>query len=56
MPAWLLWLSGVILAVPVATAWLAFAGRTRHVEVSDTVAEYERFRAALAKPVHPPRD
>lgn len=52
MPAWLLWLLPVLLAAPVAVAWLSWSGRTRRpVEAADSVQAYERFRDALARPV-----
>jgi hypothetical protein len=53
----LLWLLPVLLAAPVTMAWLSWTSRTRRpVEVAQSVEAYERFRAALARPVTPPRD
>ena len=51
MPSWLLWLAPVPLATLAAIAWTAWSGRARGpAEAEDSVAAYERFRAALAPP------
>lgn len=50
MPDWLLWLLPVPVATAAAIAWTAWSSRTRGpVDTADGVAEYERFRAALAR-------
>ena len=55
VPAWLLWLLPVLLAVPVTVAWLSWTGRARRpVGTADTVAGFERFRDALARPMAAP--
>lgn len=52
MPDWLLWLLPVPLATLGAIVWAAWSGRTRGPQdTADGVAEYERFRQALARPV-----
>jgi len=52
VPDWLLWLLPVPLATVGAIAWGAWSGRTRGPQdAADSVAAYEKFRAALA-----PRD
>lgn len=56
MPDWLLWLLPVPVATAGAIAWTAWTSRSRGpADTADAVAEYERFRAALA-PVDPDRD
>jgi hypothetical protein len=51
---WLVWLLPVPVATLCAVAWVAWTSRTRGpVDPADSVADYERFRRALASP---PRD
>ena len=51
VPDWLLWLLPVPLATAGAVAWGAWSSRSRRPQdTADGVAEYERFRAALATP------
>lgn len=55
MPDWLLWLLPVPLATAGAIAWAAWSSRTRGPQDAvDGVAEYERFRAAMARTEQPP--
>ena len=57
MPDWLLWLLPVPLATAGAIAWTAWSSRTRGPQdTADGVAEYERFRQALARPVQRDED
>ncbi len=52
MPAWILWLSPVIVSPMLAIAWMSFAARPRGpVAAMETVEQYDRFRAALTTPV-----
>ena len=56
MPAWILWLSPVIIAPLLAVVWMSWAARPRGpVEAMQTVQQYDRFRAALTEPVPSPR-
>ena len=56
MPAWILWLSPVIVAPLLAVVWMSWAARPRGpVEAMQTVQQYDRFRAALTQPVPAPR-
>jgi cytochrome c-type biogenesis protein CcmH/NrfF len=56
VPAWLAWLLPVPLATLSAMAWVAWSGRERRpAQPRETVADYERFRRALA-PSPPVRD
>ncbi|MGB8651086.1 MAG: hypothetical protein WCD35_10540 [Mycobacteriales bacterium] len=60
MPAWILWLSPVIVAPLLAVLWTSWASRPRGpVEAIETVQQYDRFRAAIAgaetAPVPEPR-
>jgi cytochrome c-type biogenesis protein CcmH/NrfF len=56
MPAWILWLSPVVIAPLLAVLWTSWASRPRGpVEAKATVQEYDRFRAALTQPVAEPR-
>ena len=56
MPAWILWLSPVIVAPMLAVVWTSWASRPRGpVEAMQTVEQYDRFRAALTQPVPEPR-
>jgi hypothetical protein len=55
VPTWILWLSGVVLAPTIAAVWTIFAARPRGpVQASETVQEYDRFRAALTNPIPDP--
>jgi cytochrome c-type biogenesis protein CcmH/NrfF len=48
MPAWILWLSPVIVAPLLAVLWITWAARERGPEEArETVQKYDRFRAAL---------
>ncbi len=50
---WLAWLLPVPAATLAAIAWNAWSARDRGpADVADTIAAHERFRAALASPVH----
>ena len=50
MPDWLLWLLPVPVATAAAIGWAAWTSRSRGpVDTAEGVAEYERFRAALAR-------
>jgi hypothetical protein len=52
MPAWILWLSPVIVSPLLAVLWTSWASRPRGpVQAIETVDEYERFRAALTTPL-----
>ena len=52
MPAWILWLSPVIVAPLLAVAWTSWASRPRGPEEAiETVEEYDRFKAALTTPL-----
>lgn len=54
IPDWLLWLLPVPVATGAAVAWAAWSNRARGPqETADGIADYERFRAALAKPPRP---
>ena len=56
MPAWILWLSPVIVAPLLAVLWITWAGRPKGPEEArETVQQYDRFRAALkdGKPDEP---
>jgi len=49
--AWLVWLLPVPVATLCAVAWAAWSTRTRgSADPADSVADYERFRRALAAP------
>jgi hypothetical protein len=51
MPAWILWLSPVIIAPLLAVVWTSWASRPRGpVEAMQTVQQYDRFRAAMTQP------
>ena len=55
MPAWLVWLLPVPVATLSAVAWAAWSSRVRGpADPRDSVAEHERFRRALARPLPPP--
>ncbi|MGZ6826586.1 MAG: hypothetical protein ACXVGH_07315 [Mycobacteriales bacterium] len=55
MPAWILWLSPVIVAPMLAVLWTMWASRPRGPEQAlETVQEYDRFRAALTSPLAQP--
>jgi hypothetical protein len=48
MPAWILWLSPVIVAPLLAVLWITWAARPKGPEEArETVQRYDRFRAAL---------
>jgi cytochrome c-type biogenesis protein CcmH/NrfF len=48
MPAWILWLSPVIVAPLLAVLWITWASRPKgREEARETVQRYDRFRAAL---------
>jgi cytochrome c-type biogenesis protein CcmH/NrfF len=52
VPAWLVWLLPVPVATLAAAAWVAWSGRVRRpAQPLDSVADYARFRRALAQPV-----
>ena len=54
MPAWILWLSPVIVAPLLAVLWITWAARPKGPqEARETVEEYGRFKAALSEPVQP---
>jgi cytochrome c-type biogenesis protein CcmH/NrfF len=56
MPAWILWLSPVIVAPFLAVLWITWAARPKGPEEArETVQQYDRFRAALkdSKPDEP---
>ena len=56
MPAWILWLSPVIVSPMVAVVWTSWAARPRGpVEAMETVEQYDKFRAALTTRVPEPR-
>ena len=56
MPAWILWLSPVIVSPLLAVVWTSWASRPRGpVEAIETVEQHQRFRAALTAPVPQPR-
>ena len=56
MPAWILWLSPVIVSPLLAVVWTSWASRPRGpVEAIETVEQHQRFRAALTAPVPDPR-
>jgi cytochrome c-type biogenesis protein CcmH/NrfF len=56
MPAWILWLSPVVIAPLLAVVWTSWAARPRGpVQAMATVQEYDRFRAALTQPLPLPR-
>jgi hypothetical protein len=56
-PDWLLWLLPVPLATAAAIGWAAWRGRSRGPQdTAQGVAEYERFRAAMAPPEREPQD
>lgn len=56
LPAWILWLSPVIVAPLLAVFWTSWAARPKGpVEAMQTVEQYDRFRAALTQPVPEPR-
>ncbi|HUR51524.1 MAG TPA: hypothetical protein VMZ11_05325 [Mycobacteriales bacterium] len=50
MPAWILWLSPVIVAPVLAVLWVTWAARPKGPEEArETVQRYDRFRAALTE-------
>ena len=52
MPTWMLWLSLPVVAPMVAVAWLSWRARPKGpVAASETVEEYDRFKAALTSPL-----
>ena len=54
LPAWLMWLLPVPVATLAAVAWSSWSTRARGPQdPEDTVAQYARFRAALAGPPRP---
>ncbi|MCU1599585.1 MAG: hypothetical protein JWO22_294 [Frankiales bacterium] len=56
LPAWILWLSPVIVAPLIAVFWISWYSRPRGpVEAMQTVQQHDRFRAALTQPVPAPR-
>ena len=57
MPAWLVWLLPVPVATLSAVAWALWSSRVRGpADPVDSVADYERFRRALAAPAPTRRD
>ncbi len=55
LPAWILWLSPVIVAPLIAVFWISWYSRPRGpVEAMLTVQQHDRFRAALTQPVPVP--
>jgi hypothetical protein len=51
MPAWLVWLLPVPVATLAALAWASWSSRVRRpVDPRESVADYARFRRALADP------
>ncbi len=49
MPAWILWLSPVIVAPLLAVAWIMWAERPKGPEEArEGVEQYDRFKAALS--------
>ena len=49
MPAWILWLSPVIVAPLLAVLWITWAARPKGPqEARETVEQYGRFKAALS--------
>jgi len=56
MPAWILWLSPVVVMPVLAVVWTSWATRPRGpVQAITTVQEYDAFRRAMAAPVPAPR-
>jgi hypothetical protein len=56
LPAWILWLSPVIVSPMLAVVWTSWASRPRGpVEAMETVEAYDRFRAAINTSVPEPR-
>jgi hypothetical protein len=56
LPAWILWLSPVIVAPLIAVFWIAWYSRPRGpVEAMQSVQQHDRFRAALTQPLPEPR-
>ena len=54
MPDWLLWLLPVPVTTCAAIAWVSWTSRIRGPGTAqDSVRDYERFRAAMARPVEP---
>lgn len=52
MPAWILWLSPVIVAPLLAVVWISWAARPKGPEEARKgVEQYDRFRASLSE--HP---
>jgi anti-sigma factor RsiW len=52
VPAWLVWLLPVPVATLSAVAWAAWTSRVRGpADPLDSIAEHERFRQALARPL-----
>lgn len=57
----LAWLAIPVVALVLAVAWVAWAGRERpRADIHDTLLAHERFKAAFERPVvgpaRPPRD
>jgi hypothetical protein len=44
------WLAIPVLATVAAVAWVSWAARPRKTVTFDTLARYERFRAAVSRP------
>jgi hypothetical protein len=56
MPSWILWLSPVVIAPLLAVVWMSWAARPKGpVAATETVEEYDRFKAALTSPLPHPR-
>ena len=56
LPAWILWLSPVIVSPMIAVVWTSWASRPRGpVQAMETVEHFDKFRAALTTRVPEPR-
>ena len=56
MPIWLLWLSPVVILPMLTVVWIKWRERDRGpVAATETVEEYDRFKAALTSPLPHPR-